>query len=371
MGEPTALTVILYVGVVVVCTLLAASMEKRPARLKLFFCILVAALVAGLRAKTVGNDTLGYFRMFDSVGTTEFVREPAFLLYIKIFMGITGSAQACIFITALITNSLMIVGFWKMRRYTSFGKMVFAYMCIPFFLTMSGIRQWLSISIVCYGIHYIFDRKYIKYLFCMVIATLFHYSSIVSFAYLGIAIFLNNTGRLNTIKVLKNIVVLIVCALAIVAGYLLISSEYQAYLSAPKYASNTGLMAYYRFIIFFIYIAVAIVAKRKRANQELAETVTSADEPMPTEKMVGILAGTGFLIWTLCAYVSQYLSNVGRIGWVFLISEGLLYSQFAKKNATLNLIGKYAMIVMFLYTLYSTMYMDGNLMIPYKFFWMN
>ena len=316
MGEPTALTVILYVSVVLVCTWLAMSMEKRPARLKLFFCILIAALIAGLRAKTVGNDTGGYFRMFDSVGTTEFVREPAFLLYIKIFMGITGSAQACIFITALITNWLMIAGFWKMRSYTSFGKMVFAYMCIPFFLTMSGIRQWLSISIVCYGLHFIFERKYVKYLFCMVLATLFHYSSVVSFSYLGIAIFLSNTGKLNTIKVLKNIGVLVICVIAIVGGYMLINNEYQSYLSTPKYASNTGLMAYYRFLIFFVYIAVALVAKRNRINQALTEAEVPANEPISTEKMVGIFAGTGFLIWTLCAYVSQYLSNVGphRLG---------------------------------------------------------
>lgn len=361
---------ILYAGVVLVCTWLAASMEKKPALLKLFFCILTAALVAGLRAKTVGNDTPGYYLMFESIGERVFVREFAFLLYIKIFMGITGSAQACIFITALITNWLMILGFWKMRKYVSFGKIMFAYMCIPFFLTMSGIRQWLSISIICYGLHFILERKYIKYLFCMVLATLFHYSSVVSFAYLGIAILLNNTGKLNTIKVLKNIGILLASGVAIAAGYMLVNNEYQSYLSSPKLVTNTGLMASYRFLIFILYILILLVEKRKRAIQALPESHDDANRPASPETLITVLAGVGFLLWAVSTYASQFMLNVGRIGWVFLLSEGLLFAWFSKKKTILNQTGKYAMVVMFLYTLYSNIYMDGNMMVPYKFFWM-
>ena len=370
MGDPTTLTIFTYTGVVLVCSWLAASMEKKPKKLKLFFCILIAALIAGLRAKTVGNDTAGYFRMFDSYGVSEFVREPAFLLYIKVLMGITGSAQACIFITSFITNGLMIGGLWKMRSYASFGKMMFAYMCIPFFLTMSGVRQWLSISFVCYGLHFIQDRKYVKYLFFMAIATSIHYSSIVSFAYLGIAIVLNNTGKLNTIKVLNNIAILVVCALAIAAGYVLVSSEYSSYIATPKYASNTGLMSLYRFLILALFVAATIVQKRKIQTLLLSGEICSEGLPAAPEKLISVLAITGFSIWSVSAYMSQYLLNVGRIGWVFLLSEGLLYSQFSKSRSILYQIGKYAMVVMFLYTLYATIFMDGNLMVPYKFFWM-
>ncbi len=372
MGKTNLLTIFMYVSPVILCTWLASSMQKKPKQLKLFFCILIAALVAGLRANTVGNDTIGYFRMFESYGEWGFIREPAFLLYIKVFMGITHSAQACIFITALITNGLLITGFWKLRRHISFPSMVFAFMCSTFFLTMSGMRQWLSISIVCYGFHYLLDKKYIKYLFIALIATLFHYSSIVSITYLGIAILLSNTGKLTTKIVLRNMAVLLLCGAAMVGGYMMVNREYQGYINIPEFESRTGLLTIFRFMIFAIFLVATMIANRKkRLHPELVSDSSAVlGESADMEKLLTMLAGVGFLLWTLSAFASQFMLNVGRIGWVFLISECLLFSRFMTKRSNMYTVGRYAMIFMFLYILYKTVTVDGNGLLPYTFFWM-
>lgn len=373
MAETNALTVFIYVGVVLACTLLAVSMEKRPGRLKLFFCILVAALVAGLRAKTVGNDTMGYFRMFESYGQWGFIREPAFLLYIKVFMGLTHDAQACIFITSFITNGLIMAGFWKLHDHVSFPSMIFAYMCIPYFLTLSGIRQWLSLSIVCYGFHFLLEKKNLKFLFTVMIAVLFHYSSIVSVTFLGVAILLSNTGKLNTAKVLRNIVVLVVCGATIAAGYVLVNSEYQSYIDVLQSESRTGMMTYFRFLIFGLFVVATVLANRKKRNQMSLEDGIEAEEgggDGGMDKLITMLTAVGYMLWMTSAFASQFLLNLGRTGWAFLISEGLMFSRFSQTRSNLHKIGKYAMIFIFLYTLYTTITMDGNMVVPYRFYWM-
>jgi hypothetical protein len=373
MGTTNFLTVFIFVSPVVLNTWLAFSMQKNPKRMKLLICILAAALVAGLRANTVGNDTIGYFRMFESYGEWGYIREPAFLLYIKVFMGITHSAQACIFITAFITNGLILTGFWKLHEQVSFPSMMFAYMCSTFFLTMSGMRQWLSLSIICYGFHYLLEKKYIKYLIVVLIAMMFHYSTIVAITYLGIAILLSNTGKLNAVKLIRNMAVLFVCGGAMAAGYMLISREYQGYVSIPEYESRAGLLTIFRFLIFALFVAASLLTSKKRRGLPAFMEESAIDEPSGAEgmdKLLTMLAAVGFLIWMLSAYASQFMLNVGRIGWVFLISEGLLFSRFTKGRSNLFSVGKYAMIFMFLYILYKTITVDGNGLLPYSFFWM-
>ena len=60
-----------------------------------------------------------------------------------------------------------------------FESLVF-FITMFYFGSLSTVRQWLGIAIIFYGFRYVVQRKFIKYLLCVIVATLCHTSAIIS-----------------------------------------------------------------------------------------------------------------------------------------------------------------------------------------------
>ncbi len=144
-------------------------------------CILMS-LIAGLRHSTIGNDTGNYQRIFSEAAVYQgelFERtrmEPGYSILNIIFAGTGMGYNAFIFIMALVTNIAISSLIFKKSKYPMLSFLLFVLFRF-FFDEMNIMRQFLSISIVLFGFDYVEQRKFLKYLFVVLLATSIHYSA--------------------------------------------------------------------------------------------------------------------------------------------------------------------------------------------------
>jgi transmembrane protein EpsG len=95
-----------------------------------------------------------------------------------ILKNFTNDPQLMIFITAFITNVLIIGVFYKYSRMIELS--IFVYITSGFFITsMNGIRQCLAAAIVFAATKFLFDGNWKRYFLVVLIATSIHETAII------------------------------------------------------------------------------------------------------------------------------------------------------------------------------------------------
>ena len=91
---------------------------------------------------------------------------------------ITDDPQLFIFITALITNILIVIVLYKYSR--MFELSLYVYITYGMYLTsMNGIRQFLAAAIVFTATKYLFNGDWKKYIVVVLVASTFHQSALI------------------------------------------------------------------------------------------------------------------------------------------------------------------------------------------------
>lgn len=136
----------------------------KPNRMLVLMAALSLVLVAGLR-NNIG-DTYFYMHAYN---VTEFNweyiqnnKDMGFNIFQMILKGYTDDPQAMVFITALITNLLIVFTLYKYSRLIEIS--LYVYITSGMYLvSMNGIRQYLAAAISFAAIKYIFDGSWKKY----------------------------------------------------------------------------------------------------------------------------------------------------------------------------------------------------------------
>ncbi|MES5918248.1 EpsG family protein [Bacillus cereus group sp. RP37] len=152
----------------------------KPNRLLIIMAALSLVLVAGLR-NNIG-DTYFYMHAYN---VTEFNweyiqnnKDMGFNIFQMILKGYTDDPQAMVFITALITNLLIVVTLYKYSRLIEIS--LYVYITSGMYLvSMNGIRQYLAAAIVFAATKYIFDGNWKMYVLIVLFASTFHQSALV------------------------------------------------------------------------------------------------------------------------------------------------------------------------------------------------
>ncbi|HHW37917.1 MAG TPA: EpsG family protein [Bacillales bacterium] len=152
----------------------------KPNRWMTFLVILSFVIVSGLR-RNIG-DTYFYKHIYES---NEFTWDYIFAhgdigfgILQKILKLFTDDSQVLIFITALITNVLIIVILYKYSRLPELSMYVFITSGMQI-VSMNGIRQFLAASILFTAIKYLIEGNWIKYSLIVLFASFFHQSAII------------------------------------------------------------------------------------------------------------------------------------------------------------------------------------------------
>ncbi|MBJ7994993.1 EpsG family protein [Bacillus mycoides] len=148
------------------------------------FLILMAALslilVSGLR-NNIG-DTYFYMHAYN---VTEFNweyiknnKDMGFNIFQMILQKYTDDPQVMVFITALITNVLIVFILYKYSRLIDLS--LYVYITSGMYLvSMNGIRQYLAAAIVFTATKYILEGNWKKYILIVLFASTFHESALI------------------------------------------------------------------------------------------------------------------------------------------------------------------------------------------------
>jgi hypothetical protein len=151
----------------------------KPAKLYLIPLGIFLTLFAGLRGSLVSSDYSTYAEYFELVTHTNNIAEltfiePSFVLFSRLFFNVRG----VILVYALLSIAFKLKAFEKITPFIYYS---IALWISHFFLVLelNQIRAGLAISILLCGFPYIVDRKLIKFLVIVFVATLVHYSAII------------------------------------------------------------------------------------------------------------------------------------------------------------------------------------------------
>lgn len=171
-----------YFGLYFISTsLLIYSILFRNSLNKCYFLLLLTIVFFGGFRYAVGVDYFNYVEYFDLLKLDKHLDiEISFLILSKVVNYLDGDSQVIFFMYTLL--SVFFIS--KFISYFSLNKMIslYVYITFPVFFIASfnGIRQFLAIAIFAYAIKFIVERNIYKYIFFILLASLFHKTAITT-----------------------------------------------------------------------------------------------------------------------------------------------------------------------------------------------
>ncbi|SCZ81240.1 EpsG family protein [Pseudobutyrivibrio xylanivorans] len=157
------------------------------------FCILsglIISLFIGMRNTMVGTDMPGYiigFKIASKTNWGEIWRtqiynfDQGFIVFLKLLSSISSNTQMLCLGCSII--SVAPVAYWIYKKSAIPYLSYVIYFGLPLFIWYySALRQMIAIGICCMSIMAIQERRIIKFLFYVLIASLFHYTAVIFIA---------------------------------------------------------------------------------------------------------------------------------------------------------------------------------------------
>ena len=178
-----------YIILLIFTILLFVVCKNKKTALCLSFILIT--LIAALRKYSVGIDTASFYNAFERIANSkswnylDFRFEPGFYYLCKILSLISKNPQILIVFTSIFINVSV---YHFIRKYSSntFMSTILYILMNVFFSYMNVMREALAITILLYGFEFLLDKKYIKYIFFVIIASFFHtaaFASIIALIY--------------------------------------------------------------------------------------------------------------------------------------------------------------------------------------------
>lgn len=147
--------------------------------------LLQLILIAALRNESVGADTLGYSDYFTIIRDNslqhclDYLRlEPLYVVYNKALSFFSSDPRILIVANSVIIYTVIVNSIYKYSPVIWIS--IFLFVSLGFFDSSLNVsRQWMAITITVISYPYIIERKLYKFIICIVIAFLFHYSAIL------------------------------------------------------------------------------------------------------------------------------------------------------------------------------------------------
>jgi hypothetical protein len=170
--------VALIVIVLIIHELTLDKNKTLDKKIGLFLIFIVLVMIAGLRNE-VGDDWYSYINFYNDHEQSKRV-EIGYRLINNIFSNI-GTPYS---IFLILINSLSIYFILKFiylnSKFIQIAILIYFYE-IYFYYNLSGIRQAIAISLICFGFRYALKKELLKYAIIVILAATFHKSALVSF----------------------------------------------------------------------------------------------------------------------------------------------------------------------------------------------
>lgn len=310
-----ATSILLYINIVLLGTFSMYLAYRYHSMSKVFIIVTICVFaIPAMFRYDVGTDYVQYIPVVNMIGNNPSLSQALMFTYKEPTLGVIFYFAASLFknirvgfsVYALGTQALFILSCWKYRNIAKPYVSVFMYGCLYYYSTYNTFRQALAIAIIIWSLEYLLNKKYAWYLICVALATLFHYSALVS---LILLFYFNPSKESKQKKVFKSYLIPTVCALFItqlipLVRYIPILSVY-----AENYIRDYSFTSIFTpGTILEVYIVLGYIYYRKKSRVSRAINtvqITVLDKAFYCHELFYVL---GFL-----------LGDIQRIGQYFFV----------------------------------------------------
>lgn len=310
--------------------------------------------VSAFRDHTVGIDNNGiyyssFFKAINGIDNNHF--EVGFRLLIKVISYITDNYQWFDIITSCI---ILVLLFWAIDRDSNDIALSYLLFVISgmYIYSLSGIRQYIAISILMFGFKYIYENNFLKYVICVVIASLFHTGILATIV---LYVLVNCKKQVITPKLLLLALgLLFVCReiFSILISKILSETRYYAYILS---VSDSVFQKFVFIIQLGILIILMINYKVAKNDKKYMLAYWSQSITVATVIFTGIIP------------------EISRVAWYFMAYQiiGIPIAMKYEKNLKRRMIYILGIVAVYVvYFIYDFIYMKYYKVIPYNFcFW--
>lgn len=327
------------------------ELELKYARILMFLLIAIATL----RASTVGTDTAGYIRDYETVRNMtytmvfqQYINNPGYYLVSKFFSNLGISVQIWF---GIIETMYMVAINKIIKKYS--GNVMLSYLMfltLGFYtFSMAGLKQTMAMAFALLAFNYLVEKKYIVSIILFFISIFFHLTAMVMI--FAVLIYLLKKNKLVLFALLVVFIVTLLyynAILSYVLGYM-DNEHYSTYLNDTSYYSAVVLILQ----IFILMISVLFIKRYLSNNKK---------EAIMMYGMCGLgIISQVFAFAVASAFrLSFYFSVFG----IVLLPKALRYEKDGQKRSIWIIVLYSLFIFYFLYT-----NRNGSSVVPYRFFW--
>lgn len=211
---------------------------------------------------------------------------------------------------------------------------VFVYVFNPFFwaLGSSMMRQWMAMCIVLYGADFLLEKKYIKYVVCVLIAASIHVSSMICLLLVPLS-FLQQKPTKNRIVLFISVIVLYWLLSPYFIDYveLFLKAE-EMYLDYTDYHGSFGISNIGQLIIYTWLLFLSVKSKQKDGLFNWIVMLNALILPLLSFGELSSRLGLYFSLFTIGVYplfmANAHIQKTQKVIIISLVCSYLIYSFF-------------------------------------------
>lgn len=349
--------------------------------------LLIPMFLAGLRKVGIGTDTEVYTNvLFNAAMNSEsfidylnhsvysnFQYKPVtnweigYNLLVYVATKVTNSIQGVFFVTHAIIIGAIYVGTKKVNGVHQTWWSMAAFYFLFYGVSLNLMRQWLAISIIYYGYHFLQRRQFGYYILVIILALQFHYSSILGILVALVYAYFMYYKPKTVIAVNGKRMQLIESKLLLLTFICLLSLLFLGVLASILGSINTIFARYSK-----LYISGTITIMPMQLIRRLPIgfiLLVEWKKIKSNTRSVGFLCGM-FLMDIITSQLGGITDQSARLGYYFSVYEILLFSELIRtpslKKREIYLV---FFIIYYLATFYYDFVLQGRAeIIPYRFY---
>lgn len=372
------------VAIVVVGFFVQNSNSNNLKRIYLISVFFFAFLYAGLRGRTVGLDTDLWNTIFDNIaknGLSELPRntevEKGYMFLNLLLSKIWNSSQSVILVSSAIIN----YSFYKIIKRYSKDYMLSAliYVSTIFTITMNTSRQYLALAIVFFAFSFILEKKQIKAVLLILLASSMHYSAIVM---LPLALF----ALPNINMTLKSLVLVggasfmaIPLYMVVVNLFVSVFPQYSRFIESSKYSAELEIsMQYVLLFILIVFLGLLYIIPFRfsdgklyiNRNNDMLKAIEDKGE-----QFIYLLFFLLFVEYVVVYFISRNLLIAARFTYYFQTSLIIMIPNtiyYLRRRYQMRAASKFVTLIFVVYFCwfgFRYFLADPHGIFPYAFFW--
>lgn len=264
-------SLVIYILVYVVSAYLLSKTYKNN-KLIVTVGLLIPILFAGCRFK-VGTDFWQYMTNFirwDSLTYSELLKESGGIVLYKSVCKFAYGLGGRVLTWCVLATLVLIPVYRTLRREYQkifLGTAIAVFLLTAFTSAFNLSKQYIAVSIVFFGMKYIFDDKFLKFMLCVIIATLFHETAAIA---LVLWFFWDHKNHISIYGWRR--VVIFVSTMIVVFFYreviIYFSSKFGMFEDFANYANDLAANNRDFYVSLFKLVIVLMLSSRLRCRDE-------------------------------------------------------------------------------------------------------